>query len=311
MKMLVKNVLCAAYKCSGALGVYEYFARRAGQAFLAVLLFHRVTDAIPEDGLTVGTRRFRDICRMLRRNFRVVPVAEILRLLRAATPPPPRTVAVTFDDCYRDNLFAAQLLAEHGLPGCFFVPTAFVGTDTVFPWDAGLTRMPNLTWDEVRAMAALGHEIGSHTVTHPDLGGVSAEQTRFELVESRRVLEEQLQRPVRWFAYPFGLREHFREDRLGLVAEAGYEACFSGYGGFIYPGHKGLLLPREPVPYFDSVLNLEVHLTGGLNWYYALKRRLGWIKPQHHRADPGYVAPPPAGAATQVRGAPTELMSQG
>src|SRR5438270_6082989 len=98
MKTLAKNVLCAAYKYSGVLGVQEYIARKAGQSFLAVLVFHRVTDAVPEDGLTVGTRRFRAICRMLRRSFRVVSVAEALRLLRSGDPVPPRTVAITFDD---------------------------------------------------------------------------------------------------------------------------------------------------------------------------------------------------------------------
>src|SRR5262245_3300328 len=98
MKAFVKTTLLGAYKYSGALGVQELLARRAGRSFMAVLLFHRVTDAIPEDGLTVGTHRFRAICRLLRRAFRVVPVAEIVRLLRAGETPPPRTVAVTFDD---------------------------------------------------------------------------------------------------------------------------------------------------------------------------------------------------------------------
>ena len=93
---------------------------------------------------------------MLRRRFRVVPLAEVFDTLRSGRDMPPRTVAVTFDDCYRDNLFAARVLAEHGLPAAFFVPTGFVGTDRVFPWDRGLPSMPNLTWDEVREMVRHG-----------------------------------------------------------------------------------------------------------------------------------------------------------
>jgi hypothetical protein len=97
------------------------------------------------------------------------------------------------------------------------------------------------------------------------------------LAESKRVLEDQLRRPVRWFAYPYGGRDNFRPEHLPLVARAGYEACFSGHSGFITAAHRDkLLLPREPVPYFRSLLHLEVHLTGCLNWYYALKRRAGW-----------------------------------
>ncbi len=272
MKQLTKAALCGVYKYSGAMRVQEALA---GRSFAAVLLFHRVTDEIPEDGLTVSTARFRRMCRMFRRRFRVVPLAEVFRLARQGAPIPRRTLAITFDDCYRDNLFAARTLAEFGLPACFFVPTAYVGTDRVFDWDRGLKPMPNLTWDDVRAMADMGFEIGSHTVNHPNLATLSHEDTWDELVESRQTIEEQLDRPVRWFAYPFGGPDDFRPDQAELVADAGYEGCLSGFGGFVTPKFKSLVLPREPVPYFRSLLNLELHLAGCLDWFYALKRRLG------------------------------------
>ena len=134
------------------------------------------------------------LCRMLRSRFRVVPLAEVFDTVRSGRDAPPRTVAVTFDDCYRDNLFAARVLTEHGLPAAFFVPTAFVGTDRIFPWDRGLPVMPNLTWDDMREMAAMGHEIGSHTVSHPNLGTAPVEEARQEIFESKAVLEQQLER---------------------------------------------------------------------------------------------------------------------
>ena len=286
LKNQTKTGLLALYKYSGAAGAQELLARWRGKSFLTVLLFHRVTDVIPEDGLTVSTARFRRICRMLRRRFRVVPVGEIFRLVRSGQPLPPRTVAITFDDCYRDNLFAARVLAEHRLPACFFLPTGFVGTDRVFDWDRDLPRMANLTWDDVREMAAMGFEVGSHTVSHADLGAVSGEQARRELADSRAALEERLGRKVRWFAYPFGGRNNLRPAFVPLIAEAGYDGAFSGFGGFIHPGGDGLVLPREAVPYFPSVLNLEVHLAGCLDWVYALKRRVGLGVPPEHSPSP-------------------------
>jgi hypothetical protein len=254
-------------------------SRWAGRRFMTILLFHRVTDDIPEDGLTVGRARFRSICRMLRDRFRVVPLGEVFRTLRDGLPVAPRTVAITFDDCYRNNLDAARVLAEHGLPAAFFLPTAYVGTDHVFAWDRSLPRLPNLTWDDVREMAALGFEIGSHTATHPNLGSLPLAQARREFTESREALERQLGRPVRWFAYPFGGLNNFRPELLAVLSEAGYEGGLSGYGGFVYPGMDPRMLPREAVPYFQSQLNLELHLTGCLNWMYALKRRLGLQPP--------------------------------
>ena len=274
MKTLAKAAACALYKYSGAMRAQEALARRRGRSFLSILLLHRVTDAIPADGLTVSTAYFRGLCRLLRRGFRVVPLAEVFRLARSGEPAPRRTLAITFDDCYRDNLPAARVLAEHGLPACFFIPTAYVGTDHVFAWDRDLPRMPNLTWDEVREMATLGHDIGSHTVTHADLGAVPEEEARRELGESRQELETRLDRSVRWFAFPFGGPEHCPQGRLPLVRAAGYEGCVSAYGDFVRPDPKNFLLPRVAVPDFkSSLLHLELYLSGSLDWFYRRKRR--------------------------------------
>jgi peptidoglycan/xylan/chitin deacetylase (PgdA/CDA1 family) len=279
MKDFTKASLCALYKFSGAMYTQERLVSLTGRSFMAILLYHRVCDDIPEDGLTVSTQWFDRTCRMLQRKFRVVPLAEIFGYLRTGEVPPRRTVAITFDDCYADNLPAARTLARYGLPACFFLPTAYVGTNHVFPWDRSLKRMSNLSWDDVREMVALGHDIGSHTVTHANMATIPIDQASTELVESKRTLEDRLGRPVRWFAYPFGGRQHFDPDRLALVREAGYEGCFSGFGGFVYPERRDAIVPREPVTYFRSLVNLELHLSGCLDWLYALKRRAGIVPP--------------------------------
>lgn len=272
MMIRPKSALATVYRYSGLAHAQEALARLVGDPYLTVLIFHRVTDEIPPDGLTVGTRWFRDMCRLLKRGFRVVPLCEIFRLIGAGEPFPRRTLAITFDDCYRDNLFAARVLAEQQLPACFFIPTAYVGTDHVFDWDRGLKKMANLNWDEIREMAQLGHEIGSHTLTHPDMAAIPLEQARRELFDSKKLLEDKLGRPVRWFAYPFGGVEHFRLDRLPLVQEAGYEGILSAHGGFIHPQVDYPIVPREAPPYFHSLDHFELYLRGCLNWFHKLRR---------------------------------------
>ena len=271
----IKTTLGALFKHSGLLSAQEIVRNWAGRSCLVILVFHRVTDAIPEDGLTISCARFRSVCQMLERSFRVVSLAEIFRLVRAEPPFPRRTLAITFDDCYRDNLPAARVLADRGLPATFFLPTAYVGTDLVFPWDRKLPRMPNLTWQDVAEMRRLGFEIGSHTVTHADLGAVSAERAWREIVESKGILEDRLGTRARWFAYPFGGVRNFRTEWLPLVQQAGYEGCVSGHGGFIYRGTTSEILPRECITGFRSNLLTEIFLTGCLNGYLSLKRYLG------------------------------------
>ena len=200
---------------------------------------------------------------MMRANFHVVTLAEIHRIMEECREtPPPRTVAITFDDCYRDNLAAARVLAEHRLPATFFVPTQYVGTDYVFPWDRHLKKMPNLTWQDVEEMAQLGHEIGSHSFSHPDFGMIGPRGHLLHgLADSKKTLEDRLQRPVRFLAYPYGGRNNFRPEYLWTLArELGYDACFSGHGGFVYPRMLGKVLPRDSAAQFRSLLKLELHL---------------------------------------------------
>jgi peptidoglycan/xylan/chitin deacetylase (PgdA/CDA1 family) len=275
VKMQAKPLLCSLYKHSGLALAQEILERWCGRQFLVILLFHRITDAIPEDGLTIGTAQFRRLCRLVQQKFHPLSLEEVYAILRSGSPMPRRGIAITFDDSYRDNLFAAQTLADHGLPATFFVPTSYVDTDRVCPWDTHLPRMPNLTWEDLRQMVRLGHEIGSHSVNHPNFSTLTSEEAREELLTSRKTIENQLGRPVRWFAYPYGGVEYGRPDLVSLAVQAGYDGCLSGFGGFVLPGCDPYLLPREAVPYFRDLTNLELHLTGCLEWYYALRRRFG------------------------------------
>ncbi|MBM4073080.1 MAG: polysaccharide deacetylase family protein [Planctomycetes bacterium] len=278
MKSLVRSTLCALYKYSGAMSLREKIERLGGHSFVVVLLFHRVTDEIPEDALTVGTRFFRKLCLMLRNRFRVMSLAEAMDMNRQGQPFPARSVVITFDDCYHNNLWAARTLAEYGLPACFFMPSGYVDTERVFPWDAGLRSMPNLSWADVREMAALGHEIGSHTVNHVDMAKVSDDEARRELAESKRTIEEHVGQPVRWFAFPFGGKANCADEHFcPMIHELGYDACFSGHGGFIHAGSQEQVLPRQPIPTFDSLIHLELFLNGSLGWIQSLKRKVGLV----------------------------------
>ncbi len=82
-------------------------------------------------------------------------------------------------------------------------------------------RLPRaLTADEVAELASSGLiEIGSHTLSHATLASLSTAQQRREILESKRSLEELLQRPVRSFSYPDG---SVSGETAELVRQAGF-----------------------------------------------------------------------------------------
>ena len=75
---------------------------------------------------------------------------------------------------------------------------AAVGGATEPSWD-GL-----MAWDEIRALADEGHEIGSHSMSHALLPQLDAEAQEREVKESKAVLEARLDRPIASFCYPNG-----------------------------------------------------------------------------------------------------------
>jgi peptidoglycan/xylan/chitin deacetylase (PgdA/CDA1 family) len=81
-----------------------------------------------------GTRGFRAQVEWLARWAEVVPLRESLRALAAGERLPPRAVAITFDDGYRDNLdLAVPELERLGLPATFFLVPGLLDR-RVEPW---------------------------------------------------------------------------------------------------------------------------------------------------------------------------------
>jgi peptidoglycan/xylan/chitin deacetylase (PgdA/CDA1 family) len=107
---------------------------------------------------------------------------------------------------------------------------------TVAPEEGTLHRPMN--WDQIKALSDGGIEIGSHTVTHPVLSRLtSPDQLKFELTESKAVIERHTGREVLSMAYPTGGRSSYTDEVVGQVKAAGYRFAFSYESGLNQPLH--------------------------------------------------------------------------
>lgn len=234
-KRFCKNTLLWAIEKSGLESVRDQIWTWAGSLPAAVLVFHRVTDVIPEDGITISTARFRTIVKTLKDHYRPVPLTDLIGNLLQKKPWQERTVAITFDDGYDDNLnHAAPILREYGVPATFFVTVDLIGTQRVLPWEEHLAgRIRWMDWNQVRRLHSLGFAIGSHTLTHCDLGKVSGPTAKHEICESKHKLQDTLGTEIPLFAYPFGRADNLTSENRDLVRQAGYKCCCSAFGGFV------------------------------------------------------------------------------
>lgn len=121
--------------------------------------------------------------------------------------------ALTFDDGGASALWIAEQLERRGTRGSFFIVTGRIGT----PGFIGA--------DGVRELAARGHEIGSHSHTHPSyMGRLGGEELASEWTQSRELLAELLGSPPASAAAPGG---SVSDELVRQVARAGYQQLFT------------------------------------------------------------------------------------
>jgi peptidoglycan/xylan/chitin deacetylase (PgdA/CDA1 family) len=105
----------------------------AGDA--VVLMYHRVCAGAFPGGVSVSPAHFAEHLQALRGSFTILPLGELCRL-RAAGTVPRRSLAITFDDGYLDNLTEAKpLLEQYDVPATVFVVSGYVGSGQRFWWD--------------------------------------------------------------------------------------------------------------------------------------------------------------------------------
>lgn len=102
-------------------------------------------------------------------------------------------VTLTFDDGWEDNTFTAlPVMSQYGFKSTQFYATGFIEGEEY------------QSLDNIRQFINLGHEIGSHSITHPDLTTLSPKQLDRELRLSKSFLETTFKVKVNNFASPFG-----------------------------------------------------------------------------------------------------------
>ena len=116
-------------------------------------------------------------------------------------------------------------------------------------------RYAFLNWEQVRALADAGVEIGSHTVNHPILSTVDDERLDEELRLSKSTLERELGRECRAFAYPNGSHGDYGDREMRTLERLGYLGAFS---------LRGTLNGRDPDRFNIDRININRAQDDGL-----------------------------------------------
>jgi peptidoglycan/xylan/chitin deacetylase (PgdA/CDA1 family) len=192
-------------------GVLDYNATPVTQSFdLSVLMYHHFGD--PESRYQIAMWRFEEQLDWLVANgYTTITLAEAYDALLGYGSLPDKPVVLTFDDGYVSHWDAAAALDRRGMRGVFFVTLGH----------------PRMTDWQIKDLSHRGHEIGSHTISHPDLTTLSDEALAYELNASRSQLETITGRPIEFFAYPYGA---WNNRVVAAVQAAGYRGAVAALG---------------------------------------------------------------------------------
>lgn len=116
-----------------------------------------------------------------------------------------------------------------------------------------------LSWEEIRKAIAEGLAFGSHSETHAILTQYDLNRIDREVVESRNVIQKQIDRPITAFSYPNGNNDD-RSRRC--VQEAGYRLAVTVESGLNPPGRDPYQLRRMTLESEDDRYTIRAKLSG-------------------------------------------------
>jgi peptidoglycan/xylan/chitin deacetylase (PgdA/CDA1 family) len=262
-----------------------------------ILMYHSVAAEdearFIEPGNRIAPAVFERQMAFLRRERRVVALAELVDEVARGRTPPAGTVCITFDDGYRDNLtLAAPILEKYRLPATLFLATGLVEraenqwSDTLHSLSrdrqlhaklieasheermALLARFrsrqppPRLTmdWDEARQLVRRYpmFEIGGHTRDHIDLSRHRGAAADAQIAGCAEDIERELGVRPRHFSFPYA---RWCAETRALVIAAGWSAAVGmGDGLRIRAGVDRFAMPRLPAP--RSMMRLRFAMAG-------------------------------------------------
>ncbi len=243
-----------------------------------ILMYHGISKTPKSNCITVSA--FHDQLSLLKEKYTVVPLSV---LVNAMQEPPAGNAAdlaaITFDDGYVNFAeLALPVLQGYNLHATLFVLAGKTGGYN--DWDenmSGFQRMEIMPYSMLSRLPETFVEIGSHGMSHIPLGRQSFDIIEREIVRSRVEIEQNIGRPVRFFAFPFGVYPFKHRSRLydsGNNLIGGYAAACTSWWGR-YNSRKDLaMLRRITIWESDSFADFTDKLQGCYDWL-AMKERMG------------------------------------
>lgn len=221
-----------------------------------VLLYHKI-DFPPEDvrirGAFTSPRRFaKQISYLKKKGFEFYTASELVNFYRKNGKFPPKAITISFDDGWQDNyLNAFPVLRKFGVKATIFLVSSCIGQTSAKVTPDGEGARAHLSEAQIIEMSQYGIEFGSHSVNHKLFHQITDREVEYEIKESKKQIENLVQKECSTFAYPAGFYTDFAKK---IIEKSGYIAAFSTvYGALdnidLYSLNRVEILKRDGYPF--------------------------------------------------------------
>src|SRR4030067_1358435 len=236
-----------------------------------ILMYHGISKLPKFNCVTQSL--FREQISLLKEKYTVVPLSVLIENLKTSFPQKDQSnlLSITFDDGYVNfSELALPILQEYECHTTVFVSSGKIGCYN--DWDKDISnslRMEIMSHKIINQLPSKFVDIGSHGITHRPLDCLPYNELRKELIESKLEIEQNISRPVQFFAFPFGSYPFKHRNRLYDNKKhflGGYKAaCTSWWGRYNFTKDINLLR-RIGIWDTDSFDDFADKLNGYYDW---------------------------------------------
>lgn len=209
-----------------------------------ILVYHHIAaieNDVPFRSLFVHPKRFASQMRWLKKlGYQGLSIRDAMPYIKGDKKG--KVVALTFDDGFLNVLEnAAPVLAECGFTATNYFVANQIGGSNIWDRAIGIPEMACMSIGQMQEWAALGHEVGAHTLDHVNLHETSDIEALNQIAGSKSRLEDMLGAEVPNFCYPYGANKKIHRV---MAKEAGFQSAVTTVPARSKPGDDPFGIPR-------------------------------------------------------------------